>query len=316
MITHLLVSIAGLTLAQTNPAELDQVSKQLDSVRSAVDRLAAALPMWFDIALGFAALWGIFLWLFGRRVVRPSITFIALTAGAIVGGLAGRQMGDNSAVIVAVIVGGIGAAVLVWATFRLWVAVLLAVMLAAATPWAVLAWQGEPMPTAHRPLTDAVRGAADDARGGFLPDRGIFSRPDGEPTDDGASPTDTDTGTGEHLADRFAGAAEETWAGLRTWWADDLSGGTRWLILAGAGVMAVTGFLIGLIFPNLAAAIAAALVGSSLMIAAVLRLSAAYAPGLHDRLPATPRGVLVTLVGLTIIGALIQWTILGRRADN
>jgi len=285
-------------------------------VKSAVDRLADSLPAAFDIALGFAALWGIFLWLFGRRIVRSSLTFIALMIGAVIGGFVGRSMGDNTAVIVAVAIGAIGAAVLAWVTFRLWVAVLLALMLGACTPWAVLAWKGEPLPRVHQPMSDAVRDAAGEAQRALKPDGGIFAPDDGG--EDGEAVIDTEP-DGEQpkldIPERFVQAGKETWQALRDWWSGQ-SGGLRTLMVIGGLGMMAGGFLIGLVFPNLASAIAASLVGSSIVLIALLRLSAQYAEGLHAKLPTTPRGVLMMLVSATIIGALIQWTVLGKRADN
>ena len=259
------------------------------------------MPMWLDILIGAAALWGIFMWLFGRRLVRPSMAMTGLIIGAIVGGLVGRTFFAGNGVIIPIIVGGAVMALVIWATYRLWVAIMLAVMLAACTPWGVLAWKGEPFPQAQQSIKQAMHDAAQEAREAVTSER---------------SEASSDESSDEDLMTKLRSALDETWQALVEWWKNDLEGGTRTLIIIGSAAMAITGFLVGLVLPEFAASLAASLVGSCFVIFSVLRLTAEYAGKLHEYLPTTPRGVLLSVGIMTIIGALIQWTVLGRRADN
>lgn len=289
------------------------------------EQLSAALPVWFDILIGIAGLWGVFLWLFGRRIIRPTVTMAGLAGGAILAGAIGRTMTDGNAVIVFVIVGAIVGALATWMLFRIWMALLLAATLAAIAPWAVIAWEGvtpPPDPTADLKSTardiiedgvEQLNGGADDeaeADGdlpSFLPR--IFGNPDEAEADE---PPDEQPG----LARRLNDAAQAGWNNLKTWWHDDLSASARWLIVTAAAAMAISGLLIGLIFPNLGAAIVASLIGSGIVLSAVLRLGGKYLGDAADWLPGTPRGVLITVIAMTIAGALIQWTVLRPRADK
>lgn len=285
-------------LAKTDPAQLGELTAKLQTVRSAVDRLGEAMPMWLDVLIGLGALWGVFMWLFGRRLVRPSMAMIGLSIGAIVGGLVGRTFIEGSAVILPVIVGGAVVGLIAWATWRLWVAVMLGVMLAAATPLSVLAWEGEPFPQAQKPIAQAVEDAANEAREAMEP---------------GGQSSESSR---DDLLANFKSAMSETWEAIVDWWKDDLDGRTRTVMTVGSGVMGVGGFVVGLILPSFAASLAASLVGSCFVVFSVLRLTSEYAGKIHEYLPSEPRGVLVCVGVMTVIGALIQWTIMGRRADN
>jgi hypothetical protein len=103
---------------------------------------------------------------------------------------------------------------------------------------------------------------------------------------------------------------------MRKWWAEDLDPAVRWSVMAAAAVVAVGGLVVGLVLPNLGAALAAALVGSILIGGVALRLTGRYLESVHEWLPSSPRRALIALGVMTVIGTLIQWTVTARRTDK
>ena len=292
--------------------------------REQLEQLMAALPVWFDVLLGFAAIWGVFLWLFGRRIIRPSVTMFGLIAGAVACGIVGRRMGAGNSVVVFIIAGAVGGAIVTWLTFRIWMAALLAIMLASVAPWAVIAWEGiEGPPNPIDDLKDTARQFIEDGVDELAPGSGELA-PDGEDAapgnpfsrifNGGEADHDATDEQRPALLVRFADAARAGWENLRQWW-DELSGTAQALIFTASGVMALTGLLIGLIFPHLGASLAASLAGSAIVLSVVLRLGGKYL-STGDWLPSSPRAALIALGVLTIAGTLIQWTVLRPKADK
>ena len=110
----------------------------------------------------------------------------------------------------------------------------------------------------------------------------------------------------------FTADLTESW---RAWWSR-LSGVVRGLVITGAGIGAVGGFILGMVLPNLAAALIASLMGVLLLVSACGKLIPAFLPDLAERIPSGPRGSLVLIVVATAIGAAFQWTIRRRSADK
>lgn len=278
-----------------------------------LQQLANHIPMWVDVMIGFAGLWGLFMWLFGHRMIRPTVTITGLVAGAVIGGLIGRSMLEGNAVVFAAIGGGVVGAIATWMLFRIWMAVLLAVTLAAMAPWAVIAWEGvTPPPSPVADLKETAKQILEDGMDNLAPNGEsdgpiIFGRPE---NDEQAAEQN------EGLAKRITEAAKAGWENLRTWWSDELSGSARWLIITASAAMALSGLMIGLIFPNLGAATVASLIGSIVLLSAAVRLGTKYLGDAGSWLPSSPRGMLIGLLAMTVVGALIQWTILRPRADK
>lgn len=353
--------------------ESPDILAQADVVAQAAADMNQAVPWLLDGLAVFVGLWGLILWLAGCRIVRPSLTLIGLIAGAIAGGTFGQSVTNQSMTIVAIIAGGIVGGAVVWLTYRLWLAGLLAVILAAAAPAAVLAWQGVEIP-APTHLKNAIKDNVNDLAdtpGRFSADpAGDVDAGDADPTDpdraadDAADPTDRrereaaddddrrtifdfpndptsrqrrparqpdaadPAGPSPGAADdersdpaleqaweRLREAVAATWQDLRGWW-DGLGGGLKGILWTASIVVGLTGLLIGLIMPNLGSAIMTGLIGSGLLLAAVLRLSWRHAPDLAAFLPVESRPIVITLAAMTFLGAVLQWTILRRRADK
>jgi sugar phosphate permease len=81
----------------------------------------------------------------------------------------------------------------------------------------------------------------------------------------------------------------------------------------GAGSLAL---LVGIALPQLAASVSTALLGVLLMMGGVVRLAGLMPESVAAWLPDTPRGTVVAVLGAAVIGALVQWTILRKRADS
>jgi len=274
-----------------------------------LQQLADHIPVWLDVMIGFAGLWGLFMWLFGHRMIRPTVTITGLVAGAVIGGLIGRSMLEGNAAIMAAIGGGVVGAIATWMLFRIWMAVLLSVTLAAMAPWAVIAWEGvTPPPSPVTDLKETAKQMLDDGVEQLAADGKIII---GRPENDEQA-AEQNAG----LLRRFTEAAKAGWDNLRSWWTDELSGSARWLIITASAAMALGGLMVGLIFPNLAAATVASLIGASVLLSVVVRLGTKYLGEAGGWLPDSPRGALMVLIGMTVVGALIQWTILRPRADK
>jgi len=299
----------------------EQLNEQMDQVRETASQLAASLPVWLDVGLAMLGLWGVFLWLFGRRLVRPTLAMLGLLSGGLTAGLIARQYADGATLAGWALGGGIAGGLFIWITFRIWIALALAVVLGAATPWAVLAWEGAPWPVeAGQSIRDAAGEAIDEGRerlGEHLPGgAGAEEETEAADGDGGSSGEGEGEEEREGVLAKLAALGGEVWGDLSRWWTEELDGAVRWSIVAGAAIVAVGGLIVGLILPNLGSSLAAALVGSVLVGGVVLRLTGRYLESVHDWLPSSPRGALIALVAATVIGTMIQWTLTGRRADS
>jgi hypothetical protein len=234
-----------------------------------------------------------------------------LILGALGAGLAGRQLLEGNAVMVAIVIGGIVGLAIGWVTYRLWMAVLLAAMLGLAVPWGVLAWHGAP----PSPIEQRIESMRDgnDVRNQVreLADAQSFTGGLGEAGDDRL-----DNGNEPGVFDRAGEAAGNLWGELRAWWVEDVDAGVRWTAMTAAAVVTVTGFVIGLILPELAASLATSLVGAALVMAAVVRLSGRYVGAVEQWIPAGPRGLLIGMGAMVVVGTLVQWTILRKRGES
>lgn len=296
--------------------------EQMQQIQGVAEQVRASLPMWLDFVLAFLGVWGIFLWLFGRRLVRPSMSMLGLVAGGLASGLIAREYTSGAVLAGWALGGGVAGGLLIWVTFRIWIGLTLAIMLGAATPWAVLAWEGAPWPIeAGQTLRDAANEAIDNGTQQLMPGEHQGPADQQDPpkprdTDAGAADADAGADGGPGVLDKLAALARDVTEDLRQWWAEDLDSSVRWLVTVVAGAVAVGGLTIGLLLPNLGASLAASLVGSALIGGVALRLTARYLEAAHDWLPSSPRAALITLAAMTIIGTVIQWTVTGRRTDK
>lgn len=300
---------------------MNDAMAQADRVQQAAEQVAASLPVWLDVVLAFVGLWGVFLWLFGRRLVRPTVTMLGLVAGGLSAGLIARQFTEGAALAGWALGGGVAGGLVVWVTFRVWIGLALAIVLGSAAPWAVLAWEGADWPIeAGQSIREAAEGAIEEGRQRILDngeadgagDEAAKERGHGKGGDEGG-----DEGDGEAtVLAKLEALARQVAGDLRQWWGEELDPAVRWSVMAASAIVAAGGLMIGLVLPNLGASLAASLVGSVLIGGVTLRLSGRYLEGVYDWLPSSPRRALIALAVMTVIGTLIQWTLTGRRTDK
>ncbi len=314
-----------------------------------VEQIKAALPIWADIAVAVLGLWGLFIWLFGRRVMRLTFTLAGLLVGAAVGALVFARFWPSLPVLPWAIGGALIGAVVSWAMFRLWAALALAVTLAVMAPWAMAAWEGQIGPPEAaaaaeqsaeqlqaegsnelgRVVEDAVRrtveriGEAANGQAGT----GGADHPDDSPMDPvmGSPRDQADDGQPDSAEDQpgpiqrvVRVARQEIDRHVQLWrnWWGELPGTVRWTIMALSAVGAVVGLIVGFVVPNLSAALVASLIGAVLMLFSITHLGSYLGESAAAYLPDTPRQTLVILMVATAVGTAFQWIFSIRKADK
>ncbi|MEX2543517.1 MAG: hypothetical protein WD316_00175 [Phycisphaeraceae bacterium] len=325
----------------------------LDAIDTDIfDTVLGMLPL---LGFGLLALLGLVLLLLGRKLVRVACTVSGVALGTMGGLWVGWAIGSGTVGTIALAVAGlIIGGLLAGLTFRLWVALAGAALLALAAPAAGVIWYGPvaapdvaPAATPATPATPAD--AADpapaspdaaalapegDTDAGQAYQRAMeliqqwFAReeapePDAEQLDpETRSQLEAMNFNAEQIQQLIDAVAEavRNWYGLQMdrvggWW-EDLGAGTRRFIYIVAALGALAGLGFGLIAPTLAASFESALVGAMLIFVAVRELLVRYAPGAGGYVPDTPRGVLLLVGLITIIGFLLQWTFARARVDK
>jgi hypothetical protein len=282
-----------------------------DQIAELFNHLADVAPIGFDLLMGLVGVWGIFLWLFGRRIIRPSFAIAGLLGGAALGALASRGL-NIPMLALATIGGAVLGALVLWVTSRVWTALLLAVVLAAAAPWAVLAWHNQSFPIAGQHLKDTAKQLISDGVDSLHNQSGAQGAQEGAAVNNASTASQSASDFAAELLDAFRQTGQQ----LADWWNNDLLPPTRWAILTVAAAMAFTGLLLGLVMPTLASSLIGSLSGSVLMLLAAFRIATRYLADVTDWLPHTPRLTLIILASVTLIGTILQWTILRPRADK
>ncbi len=241
-----------------------------------------------QVALFVVLALGLVLWLMGRRLAKPVCILTSGSLGAAMGFVLVQAAGMSGLAIAAMIVGGIVGMVLGWWFFRLFMALSLAVVLAATLPVAALMLRGTAPPAVE---TQQVKDQFVDL----------------------TKPPRTDTE--QSLHDRLAGIYKQQADEVRAWW-DGLETGGRRLVVTSAGLGGVVGFVVGLFAPLTAAALESSLLGAAAMVLAGWQLLRLYSPDTADHLPHGPRVAALTLSLITLLGVLLQWTLSRRKADK
>ncbi len=284
-------------------------------LQDSLEQISQQAPLWLDVIVGFAGLWGVFLLLFGRRLVKPSLAMTGLLIGALAAGLIGRQFVTGNQVLIFVIGGGVVGMLVAWVMYRFWMAVILAAMLALAVPWGVLAWHGAP----PSPIEQRVNQVKDPNFARNLVDANAIADRFSIEVDDNGGPRiveGSDEGEqGDNLLDRAGQAASDLGSELIDWWNHEVSSTVRWTAMTAAAIVLIAGFVVGLIMPELAASLATSLVGTAFVVVALSRLGGQYVPVVERWLPEGPRGLLLVMAAITAVGTLLQWTVLRPRRD-
>lgn len=258
---------------------------------------------------------GVALWFGGRRVARPLGATAGLLVGAGVAYLIAQERGQ-SAVMLAGTIGALGGALLAWVLFRIWMGAALAMVLALALPVGGLALQDVAPP----PWVCDTQGQSDhESSAAPLLERLRDGVTTSESADvaPGASPSERLKAVlGEQVRDATMSWWDRQRTEMNLWW-ESLATTQRGSAIVLAGLGAVVGVLIGLIWPYTSAAIQSAMIGTVLALAGLSRLTTADgAAAVGDVLPKTP-AQMVSLVGLiTVVGVALQWTVWRRHADK
>lgn len=282
-----------------------------------------AAPLAWTLALVGMLVVGSILWLVGGKLAKAG----AVMAGFVIGGVgvmgAALAWTEGGPFIIGFGVGGaLAGALLALLLFRLWIALTAALLLAAVVPAAVLVWTGqtpttEPIEDAAATVTDTSAALLQD--GSTLGDVAgavagvVAENATANPDDAGGAASAADT-----PAHTFVQTLRDAWEAqleaLRTWWAE-LPGSQKSVVYGGALGGAAVGLLLGLILPNVAAALQTALAGALLIFGAARVLIERYV-GDGGYLPDTPRGIILTLGLITLLGLLIQWTLFRKQTDK
>lgn len=303
-----------------------------EQLQEMLEKLGSVGVMAPALALGA----GLLLWLLGRKLARPACAFSGLILGGVGGVVLGESLVDQGGIMLAIIIGtAIAGALLAALLFRVWMAMTGALIFGLVAAAAVLLWQQAPADEAVETASADVSSLteSDDESDGELkidipidaltdPIReGIASAIDGAGDEDGEATAtvsidkEAAAKIGNAILDALRGMAGYYRESLGDWWAEAGSGVRGTVMIVGL-IAAGIGLLIGLIGPYVAASIQSATAGSILMLFSSFSLLAQLMPEHLHWLPASPRGVLICLGLITIIGLALQWTFFAEKADK
>ncbi len=307
-----------------------------EQLQEMLEKLGSVGVMAPALALGA----GLLLWLLGRKLARPACAFSGLILGGVGGVVLGESLVDQGGIMLAIIIGtAIAGALLAALLFRVWMAMTGALIFGLVAAAAVLLWQQAPADEAVETasadvsyLTDSDDDSGDASDGELKIDipidaltdpirEGIASAIDGAGDEDGEATAtvsidkEAAAKIGNAILDALRGMAGYYRESLGDWWAEAGSGVRGTVMIVGL-IAAGIGLLIGLIGPYVAASIQSATAGSILMLFSSFSLLAQLMPEHLHWLPASPRGVLICLGLITIIGLALQWTFFAEKADK
>ncbi len=246
-----------------------------------------------DVALVFGLLFGVFLWLFGARIVRPNIAMLGIIFGSIAAGLVARTMSLTPIAAYALggaVIGGL----LMWFTWRLWVALLLATVFGVLAPLTVMAWHNTPLPETEQPILELRQSATENVQELIV-------------SEDSRAQT---------LGDLLQEVLDRIAVTIDTWWDARVSPVARTGMIIGGLAAAAVGLAIGLIFPKIGSALVSSSIGSVFLLISLSGLAQRYVPSVVSDVPAGIRSAVAAIIAATILGSLIQWTILRSKADE
>ncbi len=318
-----------------------------------VDNRHLTVPWWwYDALLFFLASMGLMAWLFGRKLVRPAITVFGMAVGATTAWSIVRINWPDTSSTVYVIAAAILSAVVFFMLWRIGIALVMAVATAVVAPWILMIVQGQTPPAILPHVEEAIRDVNEqylDAR--IKPkkeEEGEQKEGDRDENKNGENRTKMKEdmvqiknmvgamdegiskslgalnsfiwGDGESKHDDQGGDGD----GHRTEAEEDqgsavggagLSSGEKWIMGSVCIGGAAVAFVIALLLPNLAASLVTSLLGVLMMSMGVNKLGDKVEL-LGDILPTTPRGGMYAILGLTIIGTLLQWTFCKGSTDK
>ena len=264
-----------------------------DTVQHIADHLSdTPSQTWLLIGWCGALLLGAALWSLGGRLARPSCALSGLVIGVSGGYTAAQLLLNPDWTMILVVGGALLGGLVAWLLFRVWMAISLAGLLGLVFPLLALAWDGRTVAEVAGPVQAPVGVDVAALR----------------PSLDLADMKERARAIGRTYVQQLVDLSRTVWG--------DLSTTDRTTVITGAGASAVVGFLLGLIVPYLAAAVEASIVGASLMLVSAVNLLNGYAPEQAGWLIASPRRWFLILGLITMVGVVLQWTVLRKKADS
>ncbi len=240
---------------------------------------------WVALLVALAA--GLVIWVFGRRMIRLSVTLCGVALGlflAIMIGGAFLKGGVLLTVIAsAMLVGGMAAGLL----FRVWITITTALLLAVALPIGHLAWHGDSTVLTH--AIDTSTGSVEEAM--------------------------DDTDTLEQYMESFRAYAQRRIQWGRDWW-EGQEVTARRALYGVAAVGLIAGLIGGLIAPNCCAMFQTSLFGGLLMLGVVRQSLMILKPEADQWAAMGPRPHIIAVCLITMLGMLLQWTYRKRQTDK
>jgi len=239
---------------------------------------------------------GAVLWTLGRWLARPAGALFGLLAGG-AGGLGLVHLMESAEMRLAgIALLALVGALVCWLFFRLWIAVILALVLAILAPGTSFLMRELP----DAPAADSLL----PARSLTLPTGQAPGTPEAGPGETEPEP-EPEPGQLGKLRRWMASAARALATGLLDHWEAQETATRRTLVVAGiAG--AVTGLLLGLIAPWFAASVTTAALGTFALLAGMGTLTHRLLGEGNTFLPERPAGLLLLLLLGTALGSLIQ----------
>ena len=304
-----------------------------EQIQQWFDHASRSFPTATAGALIAAMALGLVLWLLGGRLMKAGVVIggvlLGLYAGVLLAGFA------SSAGFVAVLTAGLAIAGALAAAllFRVWMAVSTAILFAVVVPAAVLVWEGTPsqeimgrspaelredlQQRLSRPDTQVDEGTRFQVQSLLTQSLDEQSEHDANASLSQAATIMQQQGIdiGKATGESVKGLIFENVEAVCDWWEANTTDSQRNVVM-GMGVGALIGLLLGGLMPKHTAAIQAALVGAVLLFIPGRELIIGWAPDVSHLLPGTPRGGLMAVRLITLLGVLVQWTLYFRPDDK
>ncbi len=259
---------------------------------------------------------GVLLWAAGRRVLRTGFAGLGLLGGFVIGWLVGEWQNFGIPAWAVGLIFGVVLAVVAVILYRTAIAATMAILLAVASPMAVVAmheWQGRTV------FVEVAEDGAveDEPEEPEVPESDEFDEWLDEQRDelvreqvDGFVPQEY-----AEQIEQIRSFGERLVASLRETWAQ-IAEPVRPTLIGAAISGAILGLILGGLLPGVSAAVITAFGGSILWLTSLRVLVERVGWGDLGFLPTTGRGWLIMWLIASAIGLAIQWTLGAKKADK